>query len=230
VLHLATGNEIVPPDIVPACGQIRDSNSTLVSAFCGARGIRPRQQRVAEDYDHALAAVRQAAGGGEWPDLMLISGGASVGEHDFTRRLFENLGYEIIIARTSSRPGKPLIVARREASLAFGLPGNPLAHYVGLHVFVQAALDRFAGLPAAPPLLEGILSEAIDNGVDGRESFWPARHFQTGSECHLQPLRWISSGDVSSMGLASALIRLPAGTSRLAAGSRVAFVSTIATT
>jgi molybdenum cofactor biosynthesis protein MoaC len=83
-LHVVTGNEIVPPDQAPARGQIRDSNSTLVRAFLSQFGIEPRQLRVPEDEVVAMSEVWSSNSEGEGIDLLLLSGGASVGEHDFT--------------------------------------------------------------------------------------------------------------------------------------------------
>jgi len=93
------------------------------------------------------SAIRnpQSAMGGV--DLLLISGGASVGEHDFTRGLLEELGYAIHVSRTTTRPGKPMIFGSQGNRVAFGLPGNPLAHFVCLNLYVRQALWRFRGRP-----------------------------------------------------------------------------------
>ncbi len=155
-LHLATGNEIVAPNTQPAHGQIRDSNSTLVRAFLNAFCIEPAQSRVAEDQAKCTALIRDHERAGEM-DLLLISGGASVGQHDFTRTMLEDLGYTIHISRTTTRPGKPLIFATRGNSVAFGLPGNPLAHFVCLNLYVRAALLAFSGQTAAPIFAQGQL-------------------------------------------------------------------------
>jgi molybdopterin molybdotransferase len=226
-VHVATGNEIVPPDQTPAHGQIRDSNSTLIRAFLAARGVPVAQHRAPEEFAAAAALLRDPAGGAPAADLLLLSGGASVGEHDFTRRLLTDLGFEILVSKAASRPGKPLIVARRGAALAFGLPGNPLAHYVCLHLFVQAALDAFAGLPAESPFHPGVLAADLDNEGAAREALWPAHGAATDGAVALEPLRWISSGDLSSLSRANALIRVPGGTGRLARGTTVPFVSTV---
>lgn len=227
VLHVATGNEIVPPEQTPATGQIRDSNTTLVRAFLAARGLTARHLRAPEDFAAATALLRDPAHGAADVDLLLVSGGASVGEHDFTRRLLTDLGYEILIAKAATRPGKPLIVARRGTALAFGLPGNPLAHFVCLHLFVQAALDAVAGLPPNSPFRDGRLAADLDNDGNGRETLWPAQLAAHDSALALEPLRWISSGDLSSLARANAFIRVPAGTGRLARGTQVAFVPTL---
>lgn len=221
VVHLATGNEIVPPEQTPARGQIRDSNSTLVRAFLGGWGIVPEQERIPEDE----AALRLAIG--RQPsstDLLLISGGASVGEHDFTRRMLETAGFTIHISRTTARPGKPLIVARRGGTLAFGLPGNPLAHFVCLHLYVRAALEAWSGQSARAAFTPGVLAAELEAGGNARETFWPAHwHLEAGTAM-LTPLRWHSSGDLTALATASAILRVPSGAEPLVRGQRVEFL------
>ncbi len=226
VLHIATGNEIVPPDQVPERGQIRDSNSTLVRAFLAQWNIQPTQARVPEDE----AAAKAAMANGQRPkaevDLLLISGGASVGEHDFTRRLLEESGFTIHVSKTTARPGKPLIVAQRGNTIAFGLPGNPLAHFVCLNLYVRSALAAFTGQSAAPLFQRGVLVVDWDADGNGRETFWPARWTFCDGAASLMPLRWSSSGDLTSLATANALIRVSAGQSQLKRNSTVDFVST----
>jgi molybdopterin molybdotransferase len=226
VLHVATGNEIVPPDEAPAHGQIRDSNSMLVRAFLGQFGIEPRQLRVPEDEVVAKSEVRSSKSEGEGVDLLLLSGGASVGEHDFTRRLLEDIGWTILVSKTTTRPGKPLILATRGAALAFGLPGNPLAHFVCLHLYVRAALDTFNGRPTEPPFRRGVLAAELTAGGNARETYWPAQCRVSDGACALTPLRWSSSGDLTSLATANALIRVFAGCGNLECGVPVEFIST----
>lgn len=224
VLHVATGNEIVPPDHTPARGQIRDSNSTLVRAFLRPWGIVPEQQRVGEDADWAKSEFRSPESRIERADLLLISGGASVGEHDFTRRLFEDLGFTIRVSKTTARPGKPLIVAHRGALLAFGLPGNPLAHFVCLNLYVRAALEAWAGQARRTGFHPGLL--AADLAAEGREreTFWPAHWHLAEGAAQLTPLRWSSSGDLTALATANALIHVAAGAESLRRGSQVEFI------
>jgi molybdopterin molybdotransferase len=225
VLHVATGNEIVPPDQVPQQGQIRDSNSTLVRAFLGSFDVEPAQLRVADDRAQTRAAM------GDRPqavDLLLVSGGASVGEHDFTGVLLEESGFRIDFRRTNTRPGKPLIFATREdGALAFGLPGNPLAHFVCLNLFVRAALEKLAGLPERNFFSTAVLAGEVRSDGDSRETLWPARVKVAGGCAEATPLPWCSSGDLTALAAANALLHLPAGCQVLSAGAEVAFASTL---
>lgn len=208
--HVATGNEIVAPGVVPGAGQIRDANSPLVRAWAQRRGLVLSQQRVAEDASALREALRDDC------DLLLISGGASVGRHDFTESVLRDAGFEMLVTKVGVRPGKPLLVARRGTQWAFGLPGNPLSHFVCLHVFVAAAVAAMNGAAAAPAIFEGRVMTSVEGNP--RETWWPAQEERTG----LRPLRWISSGDLTSLASAGALLRVPI--SGLAAGVGAEFI------
>jgi molybdopterin molybdotransferase len=224
VLHLATGNEIVAPDRKPERGQIRDSNTTLVRAFLGQFGITPEQMRVSEDRASIQSAIRNPQSAlGRW-DLLLVSGGASVGEHDFTRSLLEEAGYSIHVQRTTTRPGKPMIFGSRDGSVAFGLPGNPLAHFVCLHLYVRQALWRFSGATDAPDFCVGVLAADFAAEANERETLWPARTEMAEGEVRLTLLRWQSSGDLTSLSAANALVRIPPNAGPLSRGFRLFFL------
>jgi molybdopterin molybdotransferase len=213
VLHIATGNEIVPPEAQPGPGQIRDANSALVAAWARRGGLSLRQQRVGEDpggLDAAISGQR---------DLLLISGGASVGGHDHTGDVLAAAGFELLVTKVNARPGKPLIVARRGDDWAFGLPGNPLSHFVCLHVFVAAAAAAMLGAEPRPLLRRGTVLHDCPGNL--RETWWPAREGADG----LRPLAWTSSGDLTALARADALVRVPA-LSGLAAGEAVEFIRT----
>ena len=209
-LHVATGNEIVGAEQSPSAGQVRDSNSPLVAAWARSRGLRIRQKRVGEDAD----SLRRAIEGHR--DLLLVSGGASVGGYDCTEEVLDAAGFEILVTKVAVRPGKPLIVGRRGEEWAFGLPGNPLSHFVCLHVFVDAALSMMRGGPAAPLLRRARVSSSIAGNP--RETWWPAVEETDG----LHPLAWASSGDLTALATADALVRVTS--SGLAAGAEAEFI------
>lgn len=221
VLHLATGNEIVPPEVTPGPGQIRDSNSTLVAAFLAQWGVEPMQARVPEEAEIARRLLQERLQQAERPDLILISGGASVGPHDFTGALLEELGFALPIRRTTTRPGKPLLFAHRGQTLAFGLPGNPLAHFVCLNLYVRAALEGFAALAQPSGFIQGRLAAPLHTHPHARETLWPARLELAGGEVRVRLLPWRSSGDLGCLAATAALVRIPPGTAALSEGSAV---------
>jgi len=226
VLHLATGNEIVSPDLQPEPGQIRDSNSTLVHAFFHQFNIKIDQRRIGEDRAAVHSALRVPSSALDQVDLLLISGGASVAEHDFTRELLEELGYTLRVHRTTTRPGKPMIFGSRGNAVAFGLPGNPLAHFVCLNLYVRQALFRFAGATAVPNFSQGVLQEEFAAEPSPRETLWPSRMEIVEGEARLVLLRWQSSGDLTSMARANALVRISPNQAPLSRGLRLPFLAT----
>lgn len=204
VVHFTTGDELVPPNDTPKPGQIRDSNSILIRGLLEKFDGDVQQAHLPENFDAAKQLIATCNLQPATCNLLLISGGASVGDKDFTRPLLEWLGFEIIFDQVNVRPGRPLIFGVKENQIAFGLPGNPLAHFVCFHVFVAAALAKLIGeTPKA--FLRGKLVAKLENTSNPRETLWPARMTATG----LQPLAWASSGDITCLIEANALIHLP---------------------
>ena len=224
VVHLLTGDEVVPPDQTPLPGQIRDSNSALIQSWVPPLPADLWQQRLPEDFTQAKVSVVKHLPQIERADLVLVSGGASVGDRDFTRTLLEFLGFELVFHRVNLRPGAPLIFGVEGSRVAFGLPGNPLSHFVVWHAFVSVALARMTG--TTPPSFEpGQLASPLMNADCPRETLWPASCQTAAGKLELTPLRWQSAGDVSGLAAANALIRVPAKTAALPAGTVMEYLS-----
>jgi molybdopterin molybdotransferase len=219
IAHFVTGNEIVAPSQSPLPGQIRDSNSILVAAFARQHhGKIVRQERVADDMDLLLSRVRSC---NDEYDLLLISGGASVGDYDFGKRVLLALGFEIHFDKVNLRPGKPLIFATRGQQAAFVLPGNPVSHFVTLQVEVRLAMERLAGAEASWPEFKARLVSSFTSKVNTRETFWPARLCAEDGELIVRALRWKSSGDVTGLADANALLHLHEAARAPVAGDQV---------
>ncbi|MCS7089464.1 MAG: molybdopterin molybdotransferase MoeA [Verrucomicrobiota bacterium] len=228
VWHILTGDELVEPDQVPGPGQIRDSNATLVRALLAEHGIVPHQIRLPEDEMTCLRALEPVRRNEQPVDLLLCSGGASVGPHDFTRSLLTTCGFDIVIHKVQARPGRPLIVGRRKSALAFGLPGNPLAHFVCLQIYVRTALRAWEGVPNPEPCWRtGRLAAPPATKSAPVETLWPARWQVTPTGMvELEPLPWQSSGDLTVLASANALIRVPPHTINWEVGTLVRFLPT----
>jgi len=243
IVHFTTGDEIVPPDQPLKPGQIRDSNSILIRSLLQRFPCELEQAHLPEDFEKAksvilefgdtspLSSARRVASSQSadisahsklqvpGADVLLISGGASVGDKDFTRPLLEWLAFEIVFSQVSVRPGRPLVFGTNGKSIAFGLPGNPLSHFVCFHLFVATALARLVG--AEPPMFQrGRLAAKLEDEPNPRETLWPARLDSAG----LHPLKWSSSGDVTCLAAANALVRVPANGGSIEAGAEVDFL------
>ena len=221
--HFTTGDEIIPPDQVPQPGQVRDSNSCLICGLLQPFPCDLVQSHLPENFaaTKQLIATREPQPAAF--DLLLVSGGASVGEKDFTRPLLEWLGFETVFAQVEVRPGKPLIFGINGRRVAFGLPGNPLSHFVCFHFAVATALARLAG-ESGPQFLRGRLAAPLNEAANPRETLWPAQLTMADGELRLHPLPWASAGSVTCFAEANALLRVPADCPALAAGAGVDFL------
>jgi molybdopterin molybdotransferase len=222
VAHFATGNELVGPEAKPGPGQIRDSNSTLVAALMGQFGARLTcQERVADDLERLVKKARSLK---RTFDLLLVSGGASVGDYDHGKRLLAALGFQIHFAAVNLRPGKPLVFATRNRQAAFIVPGNPVSHLVTLQVAVRLAIERFAGAAPVWPLVKMRLTEAFDFRPGARETFWPASvglDSPAGGRLVARAVHWQSSGDVTGLTGVNGLLQLPPGAPAPKAGGEI---------
>jgi molybdopterin molybdotransferase len=227
VVHFTTGDEIIPPGQTPKPGQIRDSNSILVRSLLQRWPCDIFQAHLPEDFEQAKSEIGNRKSEIDQPDLVLVSGGASVGEKDFTRPLLAWLGFESVFSQVNVRPGRPLIFGVNGSRVAFGLPGNPLSHFVCFHFAVATALARLSGEPA-PTFLRGWLAAKLDDPPCPRETLWPARLEFSDGKIDLHPLPWASSGDVTCFAAANALIRIPVNQGKLDIGAKVDFLPTVA--
>ena len=220
ILHVATGSEIVPPESSPQPGQIRDSNSTLVAALAAESGAELiSQHRTGDDFAALIAAVKSVPAE-KW-DVLLLSGGASVGDHDLGLKALQTLGFAAHFQQLNLRPGKPLIFATRERQIAFVIPGNPLSHVVCWHVVIRAALDMLTTGDAEFGLATAVLGGAAPLRGHARETWWPARLSWEGDAPVFLPLKWQSSGDLTGLVGFDALIRVPSGSPPIQPGEKV---------
>jgi len=220
VLHVATGAELVDPGETPHAGQLRDSNSTLVRALVEESGAElVAQTRCGDELEALLSAVR-ATGEEAW-DILLVSGGASVGDYDFGARALHGLGFTLRFDKLNLRPGKPLIFATRGEQSAFVIPGNPLSHFVCFHLLISSALARAAGGSAAEELWSLPLHGSEPLLGHSRETWWPARIARRDGTVGVTPARWQSSGDITRLAGVDALIKIPSGAGALSPGEAV---------
>ncbi len=222
-VHLVTGNELVAPEQTPAGAQIRDSNSTLIAALLQTHGAELMAQTRAPDN---LAAARTIVAALPPCDLLFISGGASVGDHDIARPLLEALGFTLHFQQINLRPGKPLVFASRGQQLAFALPGNPVSHWVVFQLFIAPLLKFLqSGLPNPPERLQGQLTAHTRlPPADARQTFWPSRAIINAGQYEITPLPIASSGDSSGLVGANALLPVPPPPGNLSAGQTVEFI------
>ncbi len=161
VALIVTGTEVQPHDSELKSYQIRDSNGVMLKAAVEESGGEIRfLVRVADDLTKTEQAIAQA---GKGSDLILCSGGVSVGEHDHIKEAASRAGFVELFWRVRQKPGKPLYFARREETLLFGLPGNPVSAIMGYVYYIQPVLQTLQGLPQRPRVVRATLLHDVRN-------------------------------------------------------------------
>ena len=220
---LATGTELVAVDAQPGPDQIRDSNSYSLMGYAEAAGAEVERLPFAgDDPDLLQRLIAEAAARA---DVLVLSGGVSMGVYDFTKAALAALGAEIFFERVSLRPGKPTVFARLGRTLVFGLPGNPVSVSVTFNLFARTALRALQGADDAALAEEQAVLGGDVKGALERASYLPAQ-LRTDDKGRLicAPLRWGGSSDFVAFTRADALLIVDAGTKRLAAGAVVRVV------
>lgn len=205
---LATGSEIVPVGEKPKKDQIRNSNSPMVKALAVKYGGIVEVFPIAKDDIENLSfgienALRDS-------DILVITGGVSVGKYDLTKTALADIGARILFDRVRLKPGKPTVFATLGKQLIFGLPGNPASVAVTFHLFVRMAILATQGC-SQTEIRQGraVLAKAL-KGTKERDAYLPAS-LKTDKTGRLiaEPLKWLGSSDFVGFARADALIVVP---------------------
>jgi len=221
VAILATGSELVVPGEPLEPGQIYESNTLMLAAALAVAGAEIVSGPAVRDDE---ASLRDALGRGLECDVLVTSGGVSVGEHDLVREVERELGVEESFWRVAIKPGKPLAFGTRGATLVFGLPGNPVSALVGAELFVKPALRALQGVAEPLPRFEpGRLGSDLRRNSE-RDEFVRARTRTDDDAVVLDPLRGQESHMIASASAAEAIVHIPRGNGELNAGAVVSWL------
>ena len=218
VAILPTGDEIVPFDQPPGPFQIRNSNAVTLAAQVAAAGGVPRQFGIARDDKEALRRLIQE---GLESDLLLLSGGVSVGKYDFVGQVLGEMGGEFFVHGVAMRPGKPLVFGRLQQRFFFGLPGNPVSTYVTFELFVRPAIGMLGGAEFEPLVfLRARLGKPHRQKL-GLTTFVPAGVETRDGEPVVNVVEWQGSGDLVGVAAANCFLVVHPDQMDLAAGEWV---------
>jgi molybdopterin molybdotransferase len=220
---LVTGSELKQPGEELGPGEIYESNGLLLATALQLAGAVPAQLGVVgDDSDELERAMERALLGF---DMLVTSGGASVGPHDLVRETQGRLRVEEVFWGVAVKPGKPVAFGTRRDHLVFNLPGNPVSVLVTFELFVRPAVNALLGLPDPEPAFRrGALAAPVRRNAE-RDQFIRARARREGDEVVLDPIAGQESHMIARAGQADALIEVEAGEGELAPGSPVRYLA-----
>ena len=221
VALLTTGTELRRPGEALGPGQIYESNGVMLAAALRAVGAEvTRLEPVEDDPDAHRLALERALGA----DVVVTSGGVSVGPHDLVRSTLRDLGVEEIFWGVAVKPGKPLSFGTRGDTLVFGLPGNPVSSLVGCELFVRPALLASQGATDPGPRFHvGRLARTARRNAQ-RDELLRARSSTSDDGVVLEPVGGQDSHMIVRAAAADALVLAPRGEGDLAAGALVRYL------
>jgi molybdopterin molybdotransferase len=203
VAILSTGDEVVSVDQQPGEFQIRNSNSVSLAAQVRLAGGEPVLLGNAAD---RIDDLREKISRGLQQDVLVLSGGVSMGKYDLVETVLKGLGAQFYFDAVAIRPGRPAVFGKCGDTFVFGLPGNPVSTMVTFELFVVPAIDLLNGAPARDlPLVEARLGAAL-NEKPGLAHFLPARVEWRGSAPEVKALPWQGSGDISALARANCFL------------------------
>jgi molybdopterin molybdotransferase len=219
---LTTGTELREPGSPLGPGEVYEANGVMLAAQLATAGADvTRLGAVADDEAAHRRALEEAL---EF-DVVVTSGGVSVGPHDLVRRVEAQLGVEELFWRVAVRPGKPVSFGVRGATLVFGLPGNPVSSLVGCELFVRPALLALQGAAdPGPRFAVGRLAQTVSRNP-GRDDFLRARSEVTDEGVSLEPVAGQESHMIVRAAEADALILIPRGDGELPPGTVVRYLA-----
>ena len=221
VVVLSTGTELRAPGESLGAGQIYESNAPMLAAALEAAGAEvERIGPVADDESEHRRALER----GLEADVLVSSGGVSVGPHDLVRRILVELGVEEDFWGVAVRPGKPLAFGARGRTLVFGLPGNPVSALVGVELFVRPALLALQGAADPGPRYETARLTSPLRRNAARDELARARTRRDPGGLLLTPVTGQESHMIARAAGADALVLVPSGEGELAAGETVRYL------
>jgi molybdopterin molybdotransferase len=221
VAVLSTGTELRPPGEELGPGEIYESNGPMLAAALAAAGaLVERIGPVADDEGEHRRALER----GLEADVLVSSGGVSVGPHDLVRRILSELGVEEDFWGVAVKPGKPVAFGARGATLVFGLPGNPVSALVAVELFVRPALLALQGAARPGPSYELARLSTPVRRNSTRDELVRARTTRSGSDTEVEPVSGQESHMIARAAAADALVLVPQGDGEIAAGEVVRYL------
>lgn len=206
---IATGDELVEFEARPGFGKIRNSNAYMLWAQCRELGIEAEVQPIVRDEPKK---IRDAIMHGLKSDLVILTGGVSMGEFDYVHRVLAEEEIQIFFHKVAIKPGKPVLVGAKGNKMVFGLPGNPISSFLTFELFSKPAILKWSGRSPQGLLKVTAVLDADIRHKPGLLFFKPAYVVSTPSGFSVTPIETRGSADVVGFTKANSLIALsPSG-------------------
>jgi molybdopterin molybdotransferase len=216
VAVISSGDELVEPDETPGVSQIRNCNAYQLMAQAERAGAGSRYYGIArDDEDETFLIVAKAIAEN---DIVLITGGVSMGDFDFVPSVLERAGVKILFSRVAVQPGKPTTFGIYSGGIVFGLPGNPVSSFVQFELLVRPLIYRMMGLNWEPLAVSLPLKERFSRKSTDRMGLIPVAFTSDG---FVTAVEFHGSAHISSLAGASGIVAIPKGESIIEKGTRV---------
>ncbi|MBS1788997.1 MAG: molybdopterin molybdotransferase MoeA [Acidobacteria bacterium] len=220
---LSTGTELVEVAETPGPSQIRNSNTYSLAGYAESAGAEVVATGIVhDDFEATRTAIAE---GLATADVVMLSGGVSMGDYDLVKPALVELGAEIFVEKVAMHPGKPTVFAKLGNKLIFGLPGNPVSVAVSFHLFARPALMKMQGASEIHlPRFQAYTSKQV-KGAPPRRSHQPGRMTINNGRVEVEPLKWSGSSDLVAFMHADCLIVVPEDRAGVAEGELVEVIS-----
>jgi molybdopterin molybdotransferase len=215
VTVIATGDEIVEPNVKPGISQIRNSNAYQLVAQTAKAGAVPLYLGIAPDNEEATFKMIQASL--EQSDVVLLTGGVSMGTFDFVPKILEKAGIDILFRTIALQPGKPTIFGTKGDKRVFGLPGNPVSSFTIFEILVKPMLWKMMGVQELFRNLRLPLGQEYQRKRNDRMQWLPVQI----RDSRVYPLEYHGSAHIFSLATADALAAIPPGITQLSSGDLI---------
>ena len=216
VAVVATGNELVEPTFKPGPARIRNSNSFQLTAQIEGVGAIATNYGIVSDTDKAIDSMFKKAV--KENDVVIISGGVSVGDFDLVPGILRQNGFELLFEKIAIKPGKPTVFGLLDNVYCFGLPGNPVSMFVLFEILVKPFLYKLMGHNYRHPNIRMPLDETIRIKKPDRQRWLPAAITKAGT---VKPVEYHGSAHIGSLCDAGGLISIDAGVAEVEKGTIV---------
>lgn len=219
VATVTTGSELAEPGTELKPGYIYNSNSYQLGAQLSEMGCEHIPLGIIPD---TLEAHEEFLGRGlKEADILIVTGGVSMGDFDYVPETLRKLGTEVVIHGLRIKPGKPLLFGRKDDTLVFGMPGNPVSSYVLFDVLVKPLICVLNGLEYNPISISGELTDQVGRRDTERHEFRPARIRRINGKVMVEPLAYHGSSHLNGLRYADGLFQIPSGIKTLNKGAIV---------